>query len=299
MTHNILIVGGTGSLGSALTEFYHDKGWNVTVFSRDGHKQQALGMKFPDVNFVLGDICDKDAMRFALEGQHYVVNAAAQKIVTQGEAFVDEFIRVNILGAQNVMQLCYDMGIFNLLQISSDKAVMPVNLYGATKMVCEKMAKSYGYSSLRYGNVIESRGSVYNIWKKQLSEGKKITVRIPYPTRFIMTIKDAVDLVDDALDHVHKGMVFVPKSLKAIRIDEMAHSLGADAVDWTEKPLLPGEKEHEILMTSIEAGYRISGLLASVSDNEPGNLDRSLFCSETAPRVTSEEFLEIVKNSQK
>jgi len=298
---NILIIGGTGSLGSELTRFYFQKGYNVTVFSRDGHKQQALGMELPDVSFVLGDICDKDAVRFALDGQQYVVNAAAQKIVSQGEVFVEEFIRVNVNGALNVAKLCYEMDIFNVLQISSDKAVEPVNLYGKTKSISEDIFKCYGFSSLRYGNVADSRGAVHEIWAKQLANNENITVRTPYPTRFVMTIKDAVALVDDALSLLHSldvpsiGSVYVPHSLVAVSIDDVARALGV--VDWIEKPLLSGEKVHEKLVADAENGFKISDLLMDINKEGVGNLKHKDFCSETAPRISGEEFLETVEGA--
>jgi len=298
MAYNILIIGGTGSLGSELTRFYHRMGWKVTVFSRDGHKQQALNSELPDVKFVLGDICDKDAMRFALEGQQYVVNAAAQKIVSQGEVFVDEFLRVNTLGALNVAKLCYEMDIFNVLQISSDKAVEAVNLYGKTKSISEDLFRSYGFASLRYGNVVNSRSSFWSIWKDQIARGETITVRTPYPTRFILTIKDAVELVDEALSLVNTldistgGYLFVPHSLKAFSVDDVARALGI--TDWIEKPLMSGEKVHEKLVADYETGYRISDLLMDINKEGVGNLKHKDFCSETAERISGEQFLEIV-----
>jgi len=298
MSYNILIIGGTGSLGSELTRYYNNEGWNVTVLSRDGHKQQKLNMELPKVQFVLGDVCDEKTMRFALGGQHFVVNCAAQKIVHQGEKFVDEFIRVNIDGGLNVARCCYDMDIFNVLQISSDKACEPINLYGKTKAVSEDIFRSYGFSSLRYGNVVNSNGSFWSIWKQQIANGDKITIRTPYPTRFILTIKDAVALVDDALSLLHNldapsiGSVYVPHSLSAFSIDSVARALGI--VDWIEKPLLSGEKVHEKLVADIETGYKISNLLMDINKEGIGNLKHEDFNSNTVKRITGKAFLATV-----
>lgn len=300
MTHNILIVGGTGSLGSALTEFYHDKGWNVTVFSRDGHKQQALGMKFPDVNFVLGDICDKDAMRFALEGQHYVVNAAAQKIVSQGQAFVDEFIRVNIEGGLSVAKLCYDLDIPVVIQISSDKACEPINLYGVTKAVNEEIAIQYGYTALRYGNISDSNSGFMDVWKKIIfssNDVRTISVRRPNPTRFFMTISDAVALVDECVNIATGGEIFVPRELVSFNIGDIARYMKKKYdVDIEYSDLLPAEKQHEVLIAKAEYGVPISDLLVRVYKGyvfEDTGIDYSDYHSGTAKRIDAERFMEL------
>jgi FlaA1/EpsC-like NDP-sugar epimerase len=285
----ILITGGTGSLGSKLAEYFYSNDNEITIFSRDGHKQQTLQRKLPDATFVLGDVCDEDVVFDICSGQDVVVHAAAQKIVYQGEENIDEFLRVNVTGSSVIARTCFEIGIHSLL-ISSDKACNPVNFYGKTKALAEDIFLNYGFSCLRYGNVVDSRGGFVSVWKDALKRGDKIFVRKPFPTRFFLTIDDAVMLVEDVL--FRKG-IFIPSSsiLKAFSIKDIADAMG---LEYEYQPLLPGEKQHEVLLADAEQGEIASDFLAKIWKGYNGDLARKGYSSATAPRMTGEEFLKEV-----
>lgn len=285
----ILIIGGTGSLGSALVERYVGMGANVSVLSRDPHKQKALAKKFPDVEFHLGDICDIGVVEQACLDKTYVVHAAALKHVDMGEEHVDEYVRVNIDGSRVVAEVCHRMGIQNVLFISSDKGCSPVNLYGKTKAVSEDIFLSKGFSALRYGNVVFSQGSMIFVWNDALRGGDEfVWVRTPIPTRFFMTIEDAVDCVVEALGNSALGTLFVPHNLKAFGIRDLALAYN---IPYRTTPLLPGEKQHEILISPSEYAVGFSDSLSMVYKGYSDEaMDRKLFCSKTAPRMTLDEI---------
>ncbi len=210
----ILITGGTGSLGAALVRRWN-KEHEITILSRNPHRQLELAEKFglSSGSFVLGDICDYETVRRACVGQDILIHAAALKTVGQGEDNPEEYLRVNIWGTQVVARAWRDTyGVSDLvamrpapmlprkaLYINSDKAVAPVNLYGISKAAGEKVFLAYGFSSIRYGNVVDSEGSFVHKWREQLERGEAITVRRPEPTRFFVAMEQAVDLVEEAL----------------------------------------------------------------------------------------------------
>jgi FlaA1/EpsC-like NDP-sugar epimerase len=301
---NILITGGTGSLGSALSRKWYGQGHNITILSRDPHKQARLAVELPQARFVLCDICDRDAVRDACKGQDVLVHAAAQKLIHSGEMHPIETTRVNIAGSQNVSRawaethhephpvtLCHPVLPRKALYISSDKAVSALNLYGATKRVPETIFQNYGFSSIRYGNVIGSQSSFIPIWFDRIEKGQPIAVRTPEPTRFALMMDEAIALVENALEMIPTGNgLFVPHSLKAFSIWDVARALGAER---QTEPLLPGEKQHEILLAEGEQEGERGRLVSRV---EPGfDGDRAAFCSATAPRMTGEELLRMVE----
>jgi len=295
----ILITGGTGSLGSQLTQFYVNRGADVTVFSRDPHKQIALKEKVPNARYVLGDICDFGGLRDVIEGQDVVVHTAALKHIGLGESNVAEFIRINVIGSLNVANACLDADIEKSLLISSDKAVLPVNLYGKSKSVAEDIFISFGYSCLRYGNVVDSRNSFLDVWKRALLAGEKIAVRFPEPTRFFLTIDDAIKLVDSALANADlsdvAGGIFVPANLRSFSLLDVVRYLGIDNKFIKEESLLPGEKQHEILVSEHEQGKQLNNILSIVWKGFNGLLDKSLYCSKTSPRVDPTEFEQFLR----
>jgi len=287
---NILITGGTGSLGSRLVEFYTNQGWDVTVLSRDGHKQQALAERFPDAVMILGDVRDYDIVKWACMGKDCVVHTAALKIVYQGEENPEEFLSINTLGSLNVAKACYETDVPVALLIGSDKQVEPINFYGFTKAVAERIFLSYGYSVLRYGNVISgSKGSFIEIWKGRIARGEKIAIREPEPTRFFVKMDHAVELVDSALNYAIGGEVFIPRHLRAFSVWKVAEALGAECCT---EPLLGGEKIHEKLLSDFEQGKIVNDLLCKVWLGYEGDLKHEDFRSENVPRMSGEEFLE-------
>jgi UDP-N-acetylglucosamine 4,6-dehydratase len=258
----VLITGGTGSFGQAfarrlLGDFKPQK---VIVFSRDEQKHFAMQGALPDkrLRFFVGDIRDRDRLYRALDGVDVVVHAAAMKHVPIAEYNPIEAIRTNIDGAANLIDAALERRVRRIVALSTDKAVSPVNLYGATKLCMEKLfvaANSYAggrdtrFDLVRYGNVVGSRGSVVPLFIKQREQGR-ITLTDPAMTRFWIGMDRAVDLVLLAL-HEARGEVFVPK-LPACRVDVLAEAL-APAVQREVIGIRPGEKMHETLITADEA----------------------------------------------
>lgn len=231
----ILVTGGTGSFGHALA----DVGYQLRIYSRDEEKQRLMRERFPQHDYVVGDVRDAAALSRAARGCDQVIHAAALKQVPTGEAFPSEVVRTNINGTENVASLGLPFVI-----LSTDKAVEPVNAYGASKMLAERVALAAGGSVVRYGNVVGSRGSIVPVFREQMRRGDPLTITDPNATRFVMTLDDALQLV--ALAMKRPGLY--------IKRDAPAATVGtfADALAGTEYPrvvvgLRPGEKLHEKL----------------------------------------------------
>lgn len=305
----ILITGGTGSLGRALIAKWKDT-HDLTILSRNPHRQAEVRDRFglDPSQFVLTDICDYEAVLNACIGQDILIHAAALKVVSQGEQFPDEYHRVNVVGSQVVARAWMD-AIWTTrhkngdlipaalepriaLYINSDKAVQPINTYGLTKAMGEKIFIKSGFSSLRYGNVVASEGSFIHRWKALLEKGKPIPVRYPPPTRFFLTFAQALDLVDQSLNAINRGFsgVFVPDNLKSFSILEVAQALTNEVNICQSENLEPGEKQHEILVGEGEVPRHIGGGLCQVV---PGweNYDNFPYWSKTARRMSGAEVL--------
>lgn len=229
------LVGGTGTLGNALTE-YILKNLNpkrIRIISRDEKKQQEMAQKFAyngdKLRFFIGDIRDKPRMMTALHDVDYVIHAAALKQVPSCEYNPFEAVKTNILGTQNVIEASIENRVKTLVCLSTDKAVSPLNLYGATKMCLERLAiagnvynRNLGDTKIivtRYGNVINSRGSVIELWEKQLKEGQPLTLTDERMTRFWMPIETAVKLIITAIKEGRGGEIFIPKAPKVLMKD--------------------------------------------------------------------------------
>lgn len=263
----ILITGGTGSLGSALTErLLKTDVDTIRIFSRDEWKQTNLENRLNDkrLRFFIGDVRDKERLYRALEGDiDIVIHTAALKQVPVAEYNPFEAVKTNVYGAQNLIEACLDKNIKIALAVGTDKAVSPLNTYGATKFLMEKLfiaSNYYGGSHVtkffcvRYGNVLGSRGSVVPIFKEQIRKGKKITVTDPLMTRFNITMKNALDLIFRALEKGNGRETFIPK-LKAYKLGDMKDAIMEllDGKNEIEKvPIRPGEKFHESLINIHE-----------------------------------------------
>ncbi len=262
----ILITGGTGSFGNRFTEHIlsNYKPKKVIIYSRDEYKQYVMGQKLAQytdkVRFFLGDIRDKDRLYRAFDGVDYVVHAAALKQVPALEYNPTEAVKTNVLGADNVVDAAIDRNVEKVIAISTDKAVNPVNLYGASKLVAEKIfvaANAYAgakvkFSVVRYGNVIGSRGSVVPFFMNLKKQGvKEFPVTDERMTRFWITLDQGVDLVIKALNCSMGGETFIPK-IPSMRITDLA-----DAINPGGKikitGIRPGEKLHEVLVSEDEA----------------------------------------------
>lgn len=220
----LLITGGTGTFGTAVLQRFLDTEISeIRIFSRDEKKQEDLRIVLanPKVKFYIGDVRNYNSIMPAMQGVDYVFHAAALKQVPSCEFFPMEALRTNNLGAENVMNAALACQVKNLIVLSTDKAVYPINAMGISKAMMEKLmvakARMYGntttvFSGTRYGNVMASRGSVIPLFLKQIKEGNPLTLTDPNMTRFMMTIDDAVDLVLYAFEHGNPGDIFVQKA---------------------------------------------------------------------------------------
>lgn len=232
----LLITGGTGTFGNAvLRRFLDTQIKEIRVFSRDEKKQEDLriGLANPKVKFFIGNVRDYDSIIPAMQDVDYVFHAAALKQVPSCEFFPLEAIRTNDLGAENVMNAALACNVKNVIVLSTDKAVYPINAMGMSKALMEKLmvakARLYGdkktvFCGTRYGNVMASRGSVIPLFLQQIQSGAPLTVTDPNMTRFMMTIDDAVDLVVYAFEHGNPGDIFVQKAPSAT-IETLAQAM--------------------------------------------------------------------------
>lgn len=257
---SILITGGTGSFGrqciKTILSRYKPK--RLIVFSRDEYKQYEMqqdGFDHKALRFFLGDIRDEDRLVQAMQGVDYVFHAAALKQVPAAEYNPMEFIKTNINGSENVMKAALRNEVSKVIVISTDKAVSPVNLYGATKLVAEKLFVAANniagghrtrFGVVRYGNVAGSRGSVIPLFRKLIAEGaKELPVTDVRMTRYWLTIQQGVDFALKCMERLQGGEVFVPK-IPSIRITDLAEAM-APGTRIKEIGIRPGEKLHEVL----------------------------------------------------
>lgn len=262
----ILITGGTGSFGNKFTQkiLTKYKPRKIIIYSRDEYKQFMMHKRFVEyenqIRFFLGDIRDKDRLYRAFEGVDYVIHAAALKQVPALEYNPIEAVNTNIIGARNIVGAAIDKGVKKVISLSTDKAVNPINLYGATKLVAEKIfvaANAYGggrvkFSSVRYGNVTGSRGSVIPFFMSLKEKGiKEFPITDKNMTRFWITLDQAADLVIKALRETDGGEVFVPK-IPSMKITDLAKTIEPNCT-LKYIGIRPGEKVHESLISCDEA----------------------------------------------
>lgn len=263
---SVLITGGTGSFGRAFVRLMlrEMKPARLVVFSRDELKQHEMRLLLPDgrsstLRYFVGDVRDKDRLYRALHRIDLVIHAAALKQVPACEYNPFEAVQTNILGAKNVIDAAIDSGVKRVVALSTDKAVNPINLYGATKLVAEKLfvqGNAYAgvggtkFSCVRYGNVVGSRGSVIPLFKEQRKTGR-ITITDKRMTRFWITLEQGVRFVIRCAEHMHGGEVFVPK-IPSMRITDLAEEVAPGCqIEYTG--IRPGEKVHEVLVAEDEA----------------------------------------------
>ncbi len=262
----ILITGGTGSFGKKFTGYLleHYKPRKVIIFSRDEFKQFEMARAFPEatypIRYFLGDVRDKDRLYRAFDGVNYVIHAAAIKQVPAAEYNPFEAVKTNILGAQNIVEVAIDKGIKKVIALSTDKAVSPINLYGATKLAMEKLfisgnayvgSRETSFCVVRYGNVIGSRGSVIPLFLDLAKAGKKkFPVTDERMTRFWITLLQGVELVCRAAGDSVGGEVFVPK-IPSTKITDIVKALCPDG-ESEFIGIRPGEKLHESLISEDE-----------------------------------------------
>ena len=263
-SQTILVTGGTGSFGKKFAEIVL-KDLNpkkIIVFSRDElkqHEMRTAGFEHSNLRYFIGDVRDRERLTRAMHGVDVVVHAAALKQVPACEYNPMEAVKTNIMGTSNVVEAALDAGVKKVLALSTDKAVNPVNLYGATKLAAEKLTvqsnayaagTSTRYACVRYGNVVGSRGSVVPVFLKQREHGK-VTITDDRMTRFWLSLEQGVRFVIGCIEEMRGGEVFVPK-IPSMKVIDLARAIAPNA-EVSVIGIRPGEKLHEVLVSEDEA----------------------------------------------
>lgn len=319
----ILVTGGTGSFGKMFVkEIAKLSPKEIIIFSRDEDKQGAMRMEFAsekNLRFVLGDIRDYRSVREAMRGVDIVVHAAALKWITEVEYNVWEGIKTNVIGAQNIIEAARDEGVEKVVALSTDKAVEPINAYGMAKALQERLVTTANlydvgrtvFVSTRYGNVLGSRGSVVPHFKKLIAEGRRLTVTDVNMTRFVLTLKESVDLVLTAMTEGVGGEVFVRKmpghtitDLAEVLLEESKKSVK----DVVVTGIRPGEKIHETLIGPAESTRTVEFgdyyvilpqiSIPAVEKKYAGKkrLGEFRYASDNTKRIGKKELKKILKN---
>jgi UDP-N-acetylglucosamine 4,6-dehydratase/5-epimerase len=318
-----LITGGTGSFGGAASRRLLDAGvQEVRILSRDEYKQDAMRRSFdePRLSFYLGDVRDRTSIDSAMRGVDLVFHAAALKQVPSCEFFPMQAILTNVMGSHNVIESAIAHGVDRVVCLSTDKAAYPINTMGLTKALMEKVAQSVArlgngsrttVASVRYGNVLASRGSVVPLFLDQIVHGGPVTITVPEMTRFLLPLSEAIDLVLFALEHARPGDLFVRKAPACTVADlslALQQLLGTH-VDETIIGIRHGEKMYETLATREELGraedldshYRIAiddrdlNYGKYFTEGNPGKAFLEDYTSQNARRLTVQGAAEVLR----
>ena len=316
----ILVTGGTGSFGKKFTRMVLDR-YDVNkliIFSRDELKQAQMRAEFgdnPKLRFFIGDVRDKERLYRAFDGVDVVIHAAALKRVPECEYNPFEAIKTNVIGAQNIIDAAIDRGVSKIVALSTDKAVNPINLYGATKLCSDKLfiagnsyvgSKDTRFAVVRYGNVVGSRGSVVPLFL-QLKEAGKLPITDPRMTRFWITLEEGVEMVFAALEKMQGGEIFVPK-IPSMKITDLAEAIAPEC-ELEIVGIRPGEKLHESLITGSDARHTLEfenyyiiqpefswWKLGNHKDGKPLTDDFEYTSDKNEEWLTVEEMREMLKN---
>lgn len=291
----VLVTGGTGSFGHAYVRAIAGIE-AIRVLSRDEEKQRLMALEFPDVEYVLGDVRDRDSVRQAMRGVKQVFHAAALKQVPQSEANPGETVRTNILGTENVCIEAREAGA-QVVLLSTDKAVEPVGVMGASKFIAEQITTHYGYNVVRYGNVVGSRGSIVPLFRSLIAQGKPLTVTDPSMTRFLISLTEAVELVTLAMSAPSTGRIFVRKS-PAATVAQMVRVM-TPATHRSEYPvdvigIRPGEKRHEHLILPHERAVDMGDYFIIDPTKPRAGI---AYSSEVAPRLTDDALRALIADA--
>jgi UDP-N-acetylglucosamine 4,6-dehydratase len=307
---NLFVTGGAGTLGRALAQLRAREKWRgrLTVYSTSPWKHAELRREFPDVVCVQGDIRNLETLRLAMAGHDVVIHAAAVKYIPDSEVASMDTIDVNVYGSQLVCQAAREVGVRHCLGISTDKACHPANAYGASKMLMEKIFQEYArgggdtlYHLVRYGNVLESVGSVVEAWRKNVAAGKPVKITNTAMTRFWLSPTRAAEHVVKSLG-LPSGRIYVPYE-KALSIGKLFEwTVGYHQAVVETIPMRPGEKLHETLLTDDELEfaewYRFDEtphfvVHPSTAPRLPRQYEQA-FTSRTAPELTEAELEEML-----
>jgi len=308
-TANIFMTGGAGTLGKAIAKRRKQERWTgkLTVLSTDAGKHSAMRALYPDVNYIQGDIRNGEALKLAMSGHDVVIHAAAVKFIPDSEFASIDTIDVNVYGSEVVCDAARWAGIEQVCGISTDKACHPANAYGASKMLMEKVFQEharYGgdtiFTLVRYGNVLESRGSVVEAWHRAMEEGKPVRITDESMTRFWLSPSQAVDHVVETMELGANGLIYVAK-MPSLSIGRMLEYVaGGSKCQVVKIPMRPGEKLHEILLTVEETEYaRDMGdhfiLHPSTAPRFETDDPPLTYTSEFARELSKEELYELLK----
>lgn len=303
ITGTVLVTGGSGSLGGAILARAAAERWDASfvVYSRDEVKQAAMRERFPDVRYVLGDVRDGEALESAMRGVDVVIHAAAYKRVPEAERETMACVQANVVGSMNVVREALRVGVPKVIGISTDKACAPINAYGQSKALMERLYQSAlrpgsQFTLVRYGNVIASRGSVIPTLLAQAAAGGPLQLTDPGMTRFWITLDDAVDLIIDGLA-LASGEILIPKS-RSSTMAVMAEAV-APGVRQVNVGFRAGEKRHEQLLNAHEAPFaRDTGrhfVLGPLVGERPNELPAGFeYRSDTAAQYSCVELRDIV-----
>jgi len=263
---SILITGGAGSLGKAIIKYIKPFGCKIIVYSRDEGKQALSFGGDKDIIRVIGDIRDYDKLltTFMLHKPDYVIHTAALKRIDDMEYYPEECVKTNIQGSINVATASFASNVKKCILVSTDKACMPINVYGASKFTAERIFTNFDYnsdstifSSVRYGNVIASRGSFIPLWMEQIGEGKNINITSTECSRFLFTLTDAVQTVLSSLVQSKGGEVFVPllNSYSMMSVVDAISQITEKEIEYKVIGMRPGEKLHEDMLGLPELDF--------------------------------------------
>lgn len=300
LSGNILITGGTGSLGHAIVRRAEAKGWpcEITIYSRSELLQAQMRAQYPQCRYILGDVRDADRLAVAMAGHQTVIHAAAMKRIPEAEASPSECYLTNVQGSLNVARAAINAGVQRVVGISTDKACRATTAYGASKLAMEKIFQAQPssptiFTLVRYGNVVASRGSVIPLWREQAARGEPLTITDRRMTRFWMSIESAVNLVLSGLDpyYISHGEILVSK-MSALPVEELAAIIVPNH-PIAEIGLRSDEKIHEDLVHPGEPSRDLGRLFLIGPRGNRGTTYRS----DTAPRLTGTEFLDMLRSA--
>lgn len=303
---SILLTGGTGSLGQAILRRAKHERWDCrfTVYSRDEVKQWEVKQQYPDNHYALGDVRDADRLLSVASGHDLIIHAAAMKQIPASEVDTPEAVATNVTGSLNVISVAARLGVPQVLGISTDKACQPVNAYGMTKAIMEKMFQAASrhwpktrFSLVRYGNVINTRGSVVPAFRRQIEEKGYLEITDERMTRFWLTVDQAVDIILEALSEERSGIVTIPKA-PAATILALAEAMAPD-VPRRVVGVRPGEKLHEHLLHGLESHlakedreyFKLFPTFKGPDFGLPPNRE---YRSDLAPQLTIDQLREMV-----